>query len=223
MAGKTSLKTAKMQKRAVATRLRFLDATLQSLAEKGYAATTTQEVCRRLNVSRGTLLHHFATREELIVETVEYILGENVRHFRKTMADIAGEQLALVDIARTLWEEHWTSNTYYAWLELVVASRTDAVLNRHVRSLSERWTEKFYAAFREVMGKEPDGVYWLFFLVLNALSIETIHTTPEQINNTLEDLMAFVDITDRFFVQYKGRDRDRVKTTPPQKKQSKIK
>jgi AcrR family transcriptional regulator len=202
MAKKASSETIKMQKRAVATRQRFLEATLQSLAEKGYAATTTQEVCRRLNASRGTLLHHFATREELIIEAVEYILGENVRHFKKTMAEIPGHGLTLADIARTLWKEHWTSNTYYAWLELVVASRTDPVLNKQVRSLSERWTEKFHTAFLEVMGHEPEGVFWLFFLVLNALSIEVIHTTPERVNSALNDLLAFVDISDRFFIRF---------------------
>jgi AcrR family transcriptional regulator len=205
MAVKKPSHAPKMQKRAIATRQRFLEATLQSLAEKGYAATTTQEICRRLNVSRGTLLHHFSTREELIVEAVEYILGENVGHFKQTITDLAGRQLSMVDIARTLWEEHWTSTTYYAFVELVVASRTDPVLNKQVRSLSKRWTEKFHAAFKDVMGREPDGVYWLFFLVLNALSIETIHTTPERVNGFLDDLMAFVDITDRFFIQYPGR------------------
>lgn len=195
----------KMQQRAIATRQRFLEATLQSLAEKGYAATTTQEVCRRLNVSRGTLLHHFPTREELIIEAVEYILGENVRHFKQTMTNLAGRQLTMVDIARNLWEEHWTSRTYYAWLELVLASRTDPTLNRQVRSLSERWTEMFNAAFKDVMSREPDGAYWLFFLILNALSIETIHTMPERVEGFLDDLMAVVDITDRFFIQYPGR------------------
>ena len=205
MARKTSSETPKMQKRAIATRQRFLEATRQSLAEKGYAATTTQEICRRLNVSRGTLLHHFSTREELIIEAVEYILGENVRHFKQTMTDLAGRQLTMVDIARTLWEEHWTSPTYYAWLELVLASRTDPTLNRQVRSLSERWTEMFSAAFKDVMGREPDGAYWLFFLVLNALSIETIHTMPERVKGFLDDLLAVVDITDRFFIQYPGR------------------
>jgi len=204
MAGKTK----KMQKRAVATRRRFLEATLQSLAEKGYAATTTQEVCRRARASRGALLHHFTTREELIVEAVEYILDENLRHFKKTMANISGDCLTLADIARTLWEEHWTSNTYYAWIELVLASRTDPALNSHVRCLSKRWTEKFNAAFRAVMGQDPEGIYWLFFLMLNALAIETIHNTPERVNGALDDLLAFVDITDRFFVQYQKRLKD---------------
>ncbi|MEW6078212.1 MAG: TetR/AcrR family transcriptional regulator [Thermodesulfobacteriota bacterium] len=208
MAEKAPSETIKMQKRAVATRQRFLEATLQSLAEKGYAATTAQEVCRRLGASRGTLLHHFATREELIIEAVEYILGENVRHFKKTMADIPADGLSLADISRLLWKEHWTSNTYYAWLELVVASRTDPVLNKQVRSLSERWTEKFHAAFREVMGYEPEGVFWLFFLMLNALSIEIIHTTPERVNSALNDLLAFVDISDRFFIRF-GKQREK--------------
>lgn len=223
MPPKATTETPKMQKRAIATRQRFLEATRQSLAEKGYAATTTQEICRRLNVSRGTLLHHFSTREELIIEAVEYILGENVRHFKQTMTDLAGRQLTMVDIARNLWEEHWTSTTYYAFVELVVASRTDPVLNKQVRSLSERWTEKFHAAFREVMGHDPDGVFWLFFLVLNALSIETIHTTPERVNGFLDDLMAFVDMTDRFFIKYTGskEGRNNNQDSEPDKAKSK--
>ncbi|MFP4446581.1 MAG: TetR/AcrR family transcriptional regulator [Desulfosudaceae bacterium] len=197
--------TVKMQPRAQATRHRFLAATLNSLAEKGYAATTTQEVCRRANASRGTLLHHFATREALIVEAVEYILEENLRQFQETMTRIADSQLTLRDIARTLWEEHWTSPTCYAWLELVMAARTDPALNPQVRLLSERWTEKFTAVFGQVMGQEPAGAYWLFFLTLNALSLETIHTTPERVNGFLEDLLAVVDTADRLSARYASR------------------
>ncbi len=54
------------QSRAEITRDRLLSATLESLHERGYSGTSTQEVCRRAGVSRGTLLHHFPTRIDLL-------------------------------------------------------------------------------------------------------------------------------------------------------------
>ncbi|MBU2489063.1 MAG: TetR/AcrR family transcriptional regulator [Proteobacteria bacterium] len=195
----------KMQDRAIATRKRLLDATVQSLVEKGYAGTTTQEVCRRINVSRGTLLHHFSTREELVIQAVEHVLETNTRHFQETMARFSQDNPSLADLARALWEQHWTSGTFYAWLELVVASRTDPLLNDQVRSMGARWAEKFASAFRSILGVEPDGPYWMFFLALNALSIERLHSEPARVEQALADLMAGVEFLDRFFIRFQDR------------------
>ncbi len=197
-----SKETPKMQERAIATRKKILDATLECLVEKGYAGTTTQEVCRRVGISRGTLLHHFATREELVIEAMEYILDKSVATFQETLANLSPDQLSLKEIARALWEEHWTSPTFYAYMELVMASRTDPILNKQVRAMDTRWNEKFADAFRSVLDREPDGPYWLFVLILNALSISTIHCDPAQVKQGLTDMLDMVDMADRFFIRF---------------------
>ncbi|MBI5845870.1 MAG: TetR/AcrR family transcriptional regulator [Deltaproteobacteria bacterium] len=191
-----------MQDRAIATRKALLEATLECLVEKGYAGTTTQEVCRRLKVSRGTLLHHFATREELVTEAVEHVLERTVEHFRETLDGTLPENPTLADLGRAMWEKHWTSGVFYAWLELVVASRTDPVLNEKVREMDLRWSPKFDAACRSVLGRGADGVIWLFFLALNALSIEKIRSGPERLNRSLSDLLALAETADRFFWRF---------------------
>jgi AcrR family transcriptional regulator len=56
--------------RSAATRSRILAATVESLVEVGHAGTTTLEVQRRAEVSRGALLHHFPSRAELLVAAV---------------------------------------------------------------------------------------------------------------------------------------------------------
>jgi AcrR family transcriptional regulator len=56
--------------RSAATRTRIIAATVDSLVELGHAATTTLEVQRRAEVSRGALLHHFPSRAELLVAAV---------------------------------------------------------------------------------------------------------------------------------------------------------
>ena len=192
----------KMQDRAIATRKALLEATLECLVEKGYTGTTTQEVCRRLKVSRGTLLHHFATREELVTEAVEHVLERTVEHFRETLDGTLPENPTLADLGRAMWEKHWTSGVFYAWLELVVASRTDPVLNEKVREMDLRWSPKFDAACRSVLGRGADGVIWLFFLALNALSIEKIRSGPERLSQSLSDLLALAETADRFFWRF---------------------
>lgn len=56
--------------RSAATRARIIAATVDCLVEVGHAGTTTLEVQRRADVSRGALLHHFPSRAELLVAAV---------------------------------------------------------------------------------------------------------------------------------------------------------
>ncbi|MFI2533416.1 TetR/AcrR family transcriptional regulator, partial [Rhodococcus erythropolis] len=62
--------------RTAAMRGRLLDAAVESLVELGYARTSTQEIARRAGVSRGTQLHHFPTKESLVVAAVEYLVDK---------------------------------------------------------------------------------------------------------------------------------------------------
>ena len=57
------------QQRREETRGRLLAATQTALVERGYAGTTTTEVCRRAEVSQGALFKHFASKGELLAAT----------------------------------------------------------------------------------------------------------------------------------------------------------
>ena len=54
-----------------ATRQALIDATAACLVEEGYAALTTRRVAERAGVAQSTLMHHFETREALLVAAVE--------------------------------------------------------------------------------------------------------------------------------------------------------
>src|SRR6478736_2637455 len=63
------------QDRSRVTRQRLLEATIDCLAENGWAATTVGVVATRAGVSRGATQHHFPTREDLITAALEYYTG----------------------------------------------------------------------------------------------------------------------------------------------------
>ncbi|MCP4552553.1 MAG: TetR/AcrR family transcriptional regulator [Bacteroidetes bacterium] len=193
------MKKRKVQDRAIETRNRLMEATFEILVEKGYASTTTREVCRRLNVSKGTLQHHFATREEFIIAAIEYVLEKNINNFQQTLAEMPMEKSSLRDMVRVLWEKHWANDIFYAWLELVNASRTDEVLNEKVKATAKQSMEKYLDVFKSMFGMEPTGILDLFFLMLSALSLEKIFADEKRVNHLLEDLLLCVEMADRFF------------------------
>ena len=54
-------------------RQRLLDATVECLVERGWSGTSTTLVSERAGVSRGAQLHHFPTKNDLVVAAVEHL------------------------------------------------------------------------------------------------------------------------------------------------------
>src|SRR5262245_21898426 len=59
--------------RSAATRGKLLEATIQCLAELGYHQTSTVIVTERAGVSRGSMLHHFPTKADLMMAAAQHI------------------------------------------------------------------------------------------------------------------------------------------------------
>jgi len=49
-------------------RSRLLDAAMQVIREKGYSATTVDDICGAAGVTKGAFFHHFKSKEELGIE-----------------------------------------------------------------------------------------------------------------------------------------------------------
>lgn len=58
--------------RMAPARKKLLDAALALIREKGYAATTVDELCARAGVAKGSFFHHFDDKEALGVAAARY-------------------------------------------------------------------------------------------------------------------------------------------------------
>ena len=156
-----------------------MDATVACLYERGYAGTTTVEIASRAGVSRGAQLHHFPTKDELVVKALEYVLALRAEEVRALSAGLpSGDPIerlhGLIDL---LWPI-FKSPTFYAWLELVVASRTDPTLREPVRSAGRQLTEKVETGFASILewpqghDEELCALIDLVFGQLEALAME---------------------------------------------------
>jgi AcrR family transcriptional regulator len=139
----------KVQARSVATRTALLDAALESLVERGYAATTTIETARRAGVSRGAQLHHFRTRAELLAAAVDHLLDRRLTEFRAILESVEpGPDFfdTAIDVAWSMFQ----GPVFAAWVELWIAARTDAELAKVVTAMDVRFTEESRAMVLEL-------------------------------------------------------------------------
>jgi AcrR family transcriptional regulator len=114
------------QERREGTRARLLAATIECLVEHGYAGTTTQRIQDRAGLSRGALLHHFATKEALLVAAVSHVADAQIGAVRAdaVRADAVGGATSEAELLHRVM----SGPLFLAGLELWQAARTEPAL-----------------------------------------------------------------------------------------------
>jgi len=74
-------------------RLQLIEATIDSLAKRGYSETTMADVADGAGLSRGIVNFHFESKDKLLVATLQYMADEYSTHWRYALAR-AGENPA---------------------------------------------------------------------------------------------------------------------------------
>lgn len=118
--------------RTAAMRTRLLDATVECLVEYGYAGTTTPRIAEIAGVTRGAQVHHFRSKEDLVVAAVEHLAQQRVHVAIRQQGKVFSSPDPVSTVLDFLWEAH-QGDMFVATIELWVASRTDAVLAEQVR------------------------------------------------------------------------------------------
>lgn len=158
---------------------RLLDATVDCLYRLGYAKTTTTVVCARAGVSRGAQLHHFPTKASLVTTAVEHLFERRHEEFRRAVAALPEHEDRAVAAVELLWEMV-SGPTFYSWLELVVAARTDPVLAAAVRDMSARFSETVLSTSRELFPERADAqpppeiTTMMLFATLEGMALQNI-------------------------------------------------
>jgi AcrR family transcriptional regulator len=112
-------------------RTRLLDATVECLVTYGYAGTTTPRVAERAGVTRGAQIHHFRSKEDLVVAAIEHLAQQRVQAAMREFGRMQASRDPVSTVLDFLWEAH-QGPMFVATVELWIAARTDDILARHI-------------------------------------------------------------------------------------------
>jgi AcrR family transcriptional regulator len=142
--------------RSTATRRALLSAAVDALTKTGYSKTSTTAVHELAGVSRGGMLHHFRSKLELTLATLDYLLDEQNSRLRR-----AAERIDETDETRigtavdVVWKEARSANSFAA-LEHWTAARTDPELRNQLSRRERAARPEVSEAFAKLFGEDVE-------------------------------------------------------------------
>ncbi len=121
-----------------ATRHSIVEATGACLVKDGYASLTTRRVAELAGVAQSTVMHHFVTREALLVEAITHLA---LRLSEQTLKHIDLAALRTPELRAAVLEEAWaefSSPQALAAAQLWGAVWNEPELAPHLRELEAR-------------------------------------------------------------------------------------
>ena len=141
------------EERTRAMRARLLEATVDCLVEHGFSGTSTTLVSERAGVSRGAQLHHFPTKNALVVAAVEHLTEVRGAELAAAATRLPTGSRRTRAVLRMLGD-HFSSPVFTAALELWVAARTDEQLMAAVAPLELRVGRETHRLTVDLLGAD---------------------------------------------------------------------
>ncbi len=118
-------------------REKLINATIYCLDHYGYAETSIKRIQDHAGVSRGALTHHFPSKEDLIVATIDHLLTATLRPALPSKRQKGNVSDDIYYIANNI------SGTAHgrALVETLLAIRTDKALNMRAKTHLQNWNE----------------------------------------------------------------------------------
>jgi AcrR family transcriptional regulator len=184
------------QQRRDETRRALLDAAVESLIEVGFARTTTLEVQRRANASRGALLHHFPSKTELLVAAVDHLAEMRARELKMlagALPDESAGRARTEAVLELLWQ-CFSGTFFQVAMELRTAARTDAelrpVLVAAERALRDRIVLQAKTLFGKDVAEHPGldrAIDFTLQFMIGAAMTAVLHKADDRLRDLIED------------------------------------
>ncbi len=171
--------------RSAAMRARLIRATIESLVDKGYAATTVVEVCKRAGVTRGALFHHF--------EDLADLLGAALTTVNTDMINSGVMEEEAATMVDRIWR-NVSRRDFKAVIEVWLAARNDPTLASRLGPVIEKFRAIFDPASNDMLaakigqGEDATGVYRLVVEAMIGMALGRA-VTPDSGDMGHEDLV----------------------------------
>ena len=117
-------------------RRQIVESCVHLIATRGYSSTSLRDIAAHAGISTGTLLHHFRSKEELLVATLLAVSDDFVDHMQEAIGETSDpvRQLELLvhavlesprhDVGWRVWIAFWHEAAHNSGLGTLASART---------------------------------------------------------------------------------------------------
>ncbi|MGX7727550.1 TetR/AcrR family transcriptional regulator [Rhodococcus sp. 5G237] len=124
--------------RSEATKEALLEAAIECLNDLGFARTSTLQIQERSGISRGGLLHHFGSKDAMLIGAVHHLAENRLTNVQPSCKELPPRERVRYAI-ESLWKT-FDGPLFWAAIELWVGARTNPELAAALRPAEkETW------------------------------------------------------------------------------------
>ncbi len=201
-------------------RQQLIEATIDSLAKRGYAETTMADVADGAGLSRGIVNFHFESKEKLLVATLQYMADEYSSHWRSALARAGQEPadrlwaLVAADFDRFVCNKRKLAAWCAFWGEAKSRPTYQALCGARDEAYQQVFMELCDALKREAgYGYEPGAMALALSATLEGLWLRLMMGTENVTRET--SFRAAAEMLASIFPRHYGRDASGVHRKAP--------
>jgi AcrR family transcriptional regulator len=122
------------EERSEGTQHRIITAAIEILSAEGYTAATTHSIAARADVSRGAMLHHFPSKDDLMLAVVRAAHEYDSVYMRERLARIIDPLERFFALPNLAWAV-MSGPSGVAVLEILMSSRSNPTLAERLAPL----------------------------------------------------------------------------------------
>jgi AcrR family transcriptional regulator len=165
--------------RSEETRLRILKAAAKLIRQRGYARFRTAEVAEHAGLSRGAQLHHFPTKDALVVATLEFVF-EQAQALSRKRASSVDRPRDLIEAVIEDAREFFFSEHFMVAIDIVLSTSTNKSVRKQILEISRKarrpvesaWTEALAAS--GVSGPLASDIVALTLSLVRGMALRTL-------------------------------------------------
>lgn len=136
--------------RSEETRTRILKAAANLIRTRGYARFRTADVAEAAGLSRGAQLHHFPTKDALVVATLAYVF-EQAQVLSRRRAASLDRPRDLIEAVIADAREFFFSEHFKVAIDIVLSTSTDQSVRKQILDISRKARRPVEAAWTEAL------------------------------------------------------------------------
>lgn len=156
---------------------KLLKATIDVLMRQGYSRLTTKEVAATAGLSNGALVHHYASKAELVIAATASVYDECIERGQRVARSPEATQNPIEGFITDCLSVYFDW-PYLAAIEIIVAARTDPELMERIIPVMQNYRNTtntvWLKVFREA-GYTPTQAKTILNLTLNMIRGMAVH------------------------------------------------
>ena len=170
---------------------RILDAAFELLKDKGYSNFATTEVAKRAKVSRGALVHHFATKADLMESAIEHVFNKSLSAGIERAKKVTSSRDPIGAVLEDALDFYF-SDYFYVGIDMLISGAKDPghkdkfirVVRNYRRPIEEEWLKVMCDSGLPV--ELAEELLWLTVNIVRGSAIRMLwQNEPKLINKYL--------------------------------------